>query len=99
MRYSEGSNFGLGYVMLHHGEEANWLLFDWWISGGIACQILCRSTHGEPTQFERVFRPFMACVWEAVAIAHERDAWVSTMMRDRPSPEDYLARRIASGER
>jgi hypothetical protein len=86
-------------VVLHQGETANWLLFDWWIEGGIACQILCRSTLDQPTPFERVSQPYLACVWETVAIAHERDAWVATMMCDRPDPEAYLERRILSGAR
>ena len=95
----QGGHFDLGYVVLHQGQAANWLLFDWWIEGGITCQILCRSTLAHPTVFGRVDRPFMACVWEALAISHERDAWVETMMQSCPDPEAYLRRRIASGER
>lgn len=89
-----GGHFDLGYIILHEGEAANWLLFDWWIEGGIACQILCRSDLERPTDFERVSRPFMACVWESIAIAHERETWVSMMMTQIPDPEAYLRQSI-----
>lgn len=63
----------LGYVIAHVGEEAVWLLVDWWISGGIVCQRMLSAPLGRPTQFEPVRAPALACVWELAVIAHERE--------------------------
>ena len=94
-----GRHFDLGFAILHEGEAANWLLFDWWIEGGILCQILCSSSLQHPTLFARVERPLMACAWELVAIEHERRAWAETMMSDCPAPDTYLSTRIQPGLR
>ncbi|MFD2238858.1 hypothetical protein [Aureimonas populi] len=80
----------LGFVILHRGEEAVWLLLHWWLPGGMLAERLWSASLGEPGAFQPVDRPSMACVWELVPIAFERDAYVRTMMnggRDR----DYLA--------
>lgn len=95
----EGNHFDLGYVVLHEGEDAlnYWLLFDWWIAGGIACRILSRAGGADPLRYDRVVRPYSACVWEAVAVAHERDAWVRTILTGAPDRQAYLDARLADG--
>ena len=80
----------LGYTIVHVGEEAVWLLVDWWISGGIVCQRMLSAPLARPTQFEPVTAPALACVWELAVIAHERDAWVRHMLRDAPMASGYL---------
>ena len=94
---AEGGHYGLGYVVLHRGEEANWLLLDWWIEGGIGCQLLSSSTAAAPTRFEPVARPFVACVWELVVVGHERYAWVRHMLKADPDPLGYLNDRMDDG--
>ncbi|CAM4388778.1 hypothetical protein [Palleronia rufa] len=85
----EGGAHGLGFAVLHEGEDGTWLLLDWWAHGGILCQRLSLSTGAG---FDPVApRPLVACVWELPVLAHERDAWVRHMMRDPASPEGYLA--------
>ena len=34
-------------------------------------------------------RPAFACVWELAVIAHERDAWVRTMLTDTPDAQAW----------
>ncbi|MBD8553766.1 hypothetical protein IFT84_04445 [Rhizobium sp. CFBP 8762] len=96
---AEGQHFGLGFAVLHEGEaKANyWLLFNWWIAGGIQCQLLSRAMGEEPTRFAQVTRPYSACVWESVSIAHERDAWVRTVLNGQMNAEAYLNDRLADG--
>jgi hypothetical protein len=92
-------HFGVGSVILHDGEASgnNWLLFDWWIEGGIGCRILSRSTRGEPMNFVRVDAPFAACVWEAVVIEHERKAWIRQALSGPRSLDAYLDDFLADG--
>ena len=87
-----------GFVILHRGEEAVWLLLHWWMEGGILTERLWRRPlAGEAARaFEPVDRPLMACVWELVPIAFERDAYVATLMNGG-SERDYLARTLAEG--
>ncbi len=93
----EGGHYGLGYAILHAGVEANWLLIDWWAHGDIDCHLLSSTKGTAPGVFNPVSRPLMACVWELVAIAHERNAWVKHMLKSDPDPVGYLADRLANG--
>ncbi|SEQ50049.1 hypothetical protein SAMN05216548_10554 [Faunimonas pinastri] len=91
------AHHGVGFAILHRGEEGIWLLLNWWLSGGICAGLLWRAPVDEPDRwerpdgFERVERPLLACVWELSPIAFERDAWVDTVMNGG-SVDDYLAR-------
>ncbi|KAB0682902.1 hypothetical protein [Aureimonas leprariae] len=93
---ADGSANGLGFVILHRGEEALWLLLHWWLPGGILGQLLWSSPLAGPIRFEARDRPLMACVWELVPISFERDLYVRTIMHGR-SAEDYLAASLPDG--
>ncbi|AMG38799.1 hypothetical protein [Achromobacter xylosoxidans] len=82
---------GLGFCMVHVGQEAVWLLVDWWITGGIVCQRMLSAPLARPEAFTPVTAPALACVWELVVTAHERDAWVRHMLTARPDAPAYLA--------
>ncbi|WYX29301.1 hypothetical protein WJ976_28555 [Achromobacter denitrificans] len=88
---------GLGFCIVHVGEEAVWLLVDWWLSGGIVCQRMLSAPLDDPRRFEPVQAPALACVWELAVTAHERDAWVRHMLRAGPSPEAWLADVLPAG--
>lgn len=92
----DGSANGVGFVILHRGEEALWLLLHWWMPGGILAERLWSSPLEGPIAFEPRDRPLMACVWELVPIAFERDAYVRTVMNGR-SDDDYLRQRLPDG--
>lgn len=87
---------GLGFVILHEGRQGTWLLMDWWAHGDITCQVMAHADQGS-TVFTAINRPYLACVWETVVIAHERDAWVDTMLTKHPDPDAYLTRRLSDG--
>ena len=88
---------GLGYCIAHVGEEAVWLLVDWWISGGIVCQRMLSAPLAQPETFTPVSAPALACVWELAVVGHERDAWVRHMLTRRPDPEGYLQDALPAG--
>ena len=88
---------GLGFCIVHVGEEAVWLLVDWWISGGILCQRMYSAPLDQPKQFQPVQGPFIACVWELEVTAHERGAWMRHVLRDDPDSAAYLADVMAAG--
>jgi hypothetical protein len=88
---------GLGFCIVHVGEEAVWLLVDWWISGGILCQQMYSAPLQQPEQFQPVQGPFMACVWELQVTAHERGAWMRHVLRGEPDADAYLADVLPAG--
>jgi hypothetical protein len=92
-------HFGVGYIILHEGEAAenNWLLFDWWIPGGILCHTLSRALNATPTKFERMEGSSIACVWEEVSIGFERDQWVAKVLSGPRDIEAYLAAHLPEG--
>ncbi|MFC5991695.1 hypothetical protein [Limoniibacter endophyticus] len=73
-----------GFAVLHHGEEAWWLLLHWWLEGGIATQKLWRADLASGGAFAPADPLLMACVWELSVIDFERRAWMRTAMAGRP---------------
>lgn len=91
----ESDHHDLGFVILHEGEDANWLLLHWWAHADINCQLM--AVQGPDGRFTVTGRPLHACVWEGVVITHEHRAWVRTMMTERPDAEAYLTDVLANG--
>lgn len=88
------ANFGpdakYGFIVVHHGEEAIWLLVDWWIED-ILHQQLFYAPDGNSKNFQDgPPNHEMACVWELLVTSHERDAWVKHTMLD-PANADFEA--------
>ncbi|WP_241132298.1 hypothetical protein [Achromobacter insuavis] len=86
----DARNHGLGFCMVHVGEEAVWLLVDWWITGGIVCQRMLSAPLDRPDTFTPVTTPALACVWELAVTGHERNAWIRHMLTARPDAAAYL---------
>ena len=85
---------GLGYLVLHAGEQADWLLTRVWLDGDIVSGLLA-ANHGDG--FESVSDPLVECVWGAVVGQYERDALVRHMMSVPASAEGYLGDFLAAG--
>ena len=68
------AHHGVGFTVVHHGEDSEWLLVCWWTHECIMCQSLLHAERGSAA-----FEPFrganVACIWELAVHAHERDAW------------------------
>ena len=91
-------SYGLGFCIVHIGEEAVWLLVDWWISGGIVQQKMLSAPLERPDAFMPVIEPALACVWELVVMAHERNAWVKHMLTAQPDAGGYLRDVLHAGK-
>ncbi|GAA1205404.1 hypothetical protein [Prauserella alba] len=65
-----------GFVIVHRGEDAVWLLVHWW-DGDILCQRLLRD--GE-SGFVPAEPQLFACVWELHVIDHERRCWAAYVL-------------------
>ena len=84
-----GSKPKFGFIVIHHGEEALWLLVDWWIED-ILHQSLFFAPIDDIENFQKPGNHEMACVWELLVTSHERDAWVKHTMMD-PANADFEA--------
>lgn len=87
----------LGHAIIHRGEEADWLLLHWWQAGGILAGITARSDPGRG-RFTHAPPTLIACVWEHLVMTHERNAWVTHIMRQTPNIDAYLNDRLSPGE-
>jgi len=85
---------GLGYMVCHAGEEANWLLTRVWMEGGIVAGLLGRAEHAS---YAPVTTPLIECVWEEIVAHHEREAWVRHMMRGEAQPQAYVQDQLPDG--
>ena len=88
-----GSAAKFGFAVLHHGEEAMWLLVDWWIEDILHQQLFWSSLDDVNNFQPGPPNHEMACVWELSVITHERNAWVKHTMLDpeRADFDAYLA--------
>ena len=91
-----GSDRALGHIIVHAGEDAIWLLAQWWTPGAILRGLIARA----PLHFMD-FAPadasLQGCVWELAVIAHERAAWIRHMMCAEPDIHGFLADRFPGG--
>lgn len=84
---------GVGFVVVHHGEQSVWMLADFW-DVDILSQRTFSAPLEDPTRFTGVppGGP-TACVWELPVHSHERDAFVTHIIdpADGPDVAAYLA--------
>src|SRR5438067_5468759 len=64
---------GHGFLIVHRGEDAIWLLVHWWQTD-ILCQRLFFAAE-DSTRFVPAEPHLFACVWELHVIDHERRSW------------------------
>jgi hypothetical protein len=87
------NRYGVGFVIIHDGQDARWLLVDWWELESILHHQLLTMPLDGGAPFEPAPPGMTACVWELPVILFERDAWVNTVLRnpDRPDLTAYLS--------
>jgi hypothetical protein len=84
-------NYGLGFLIVHHGKDANFVLLDWWCNENELRHQVYYSTKEQPGQLIRQNSSSpIACVWDLGVIYHERNAWVRHMMKNQPDVTGYL---------
>jgi hypothetical protein len=67
---------GCGFLIVHRGEDAIWLLVHWW-QEDILCQRLFRASEETASAFAAAEPHLFACVWELHVIDHERRSWAA----------------------
>ena len=87
---------GLGFSIVHVARDGVYQLIGRWYAGNnlMSEAHAVRDTDGAPT-YRRL--SLFACVWEMSVYAHERQAWINTMMslaQGMAGAEDYLACRM-----
>lgn len=83
---------GVAFAIVHRGTEALWVQLAWW-ELDILYQRLFRAEHGIADLRRVPPGGPAACVWELLAIDHERRAWVAHVLERPHDPdlEGYLA--------
>ena len=92
------------FVVLHRGRDAAFcVVYSWVWDNVLECHSAAAGSRvlgcadDDPTHFVMVSKPWIGCVWELPAVAHERTAWVRWMLGDTPDLERYLADMPAEG--
>jgi hypothetical protein len=89
--------YGVGFLGVHDGRDAGFVFVDWWAQENELHHHAFVSPLDRPADLVAV-QPGMltACAWDLAVIAHERDAWVETVLANPAGPdvEAYLAREL-----
>lgn len=88
--------YGIGFVIIHQGQDACWLLLDWWGYESVLHHRLLMAPLGLTAPFDAPPPNVAACVWELPILLFERNAWVASVMSDTPGGgiDAYLAERL-----
>jgi len=78
---------GYGFLIVHRGRLARWILVDCWREGILLDHWLHRADHAAPDRFEPVANGLCACVWELRVIDFEREAWTRCVLKAFPAPD------------
>ncbi|MEM7478486.1 MAG: GNAT family N-acetyltransferase [Planctomycetota bacterium] len=81
-----------GFITVHRGEQATWLLVDLWVRDIMHHFVYCSSPM-DPMAFQAgPADGTNSCVWEIEVTRHERDAWVRHVLSDpfEPAYNIYL---------
>jgi len=91
----EGNGHRLGFVTLHLGEHATWLLVAWW---GEECLLYQRMFRRglEEDRFVAFDHNVIGCTYELAVTAFEREAWTQNILYrlEGPDAAAYLATRL-----
>lgn len=89
---------GIGFVIVHRGAEALWVLVCWWELDILHHKVL-RAPLGTTDLLGAAADSLTACVWELLAIDHERRAWIAHVLQrpDSPDFDAYLTQAFTAG--
>jgi len=93
------SRYGVGFMGVHEGRDANLVFVSWWSHENELRQRVFTASLDRPLEFEDVTPSGLAgCVWDLAVVAFERRAWISSMLLDPGSPglDAYLSSRFDS---
>lgn len=72
---------GVGFLILHRGRGADYLVLGWWArENELPLRIVLRHPGGDDAQWRPARGDEAVCVWDLQVIAHEREAYVDTLL-------------------
>ena len=84
------------FSVVHEDEDGCYVVVGWWSRNAVILHT--RTWLGDWDTLEPVDAPghATACIWELVALGHERDSWVDHMLRPQsPDTDAYLASTVS----
>lgn len=90
-----GGRYGVGFLGIHDGRGACFVFVDWWADENELHHRVFIAPGDRPTALvEHTGTGPAACVWDLAVLAHERQAWVDTVLANPAGPdvEAYLDR-------
>ena len=89
--------YGVGFVGVHCGIDANLIFIDWWANENELHHHVFTSSLDKPLDMTRAPDGFTACVFDLQVIWFERNAWIEKVLAnpDGPDVEGYLQRRLS----
>lgn len=83
--------YNMAFLIVHEGTDGVWSIINWWIGGEMLQNRTYFTSFDNQDQFELCPNEGgMVCVWELAVIAHERQAWISHILKKATSP-DFVA--------
>ncbi|MBX3747035.1 MAG: isochorismatase [Verrucomicrobiae bacterium] len=86
-------HYSVGFLGIHDGRTANFVFVDWWADENELHHHVYISPTNDPEALDyRTPTGLAACVWDLRVIGFERDAWLTTVLRNPTGPdlEEYL---------
>ena len=90
-----GEHDSAGYLILHQGHDELWHLQHWWTQANMIAGLTSVLT--ADNSFQRCVEPYIASVWEMMIVAHERAAWIETMLGPNPDLKAYFGKFLPDG--
>lgn len=93
----ETNHYHVGFIGIHQGKTGNFVFVDWWADENELHHHVYVSPSCEPEKLEYMTPSGLtACAWDLYLIGHERDAWVTHILKQNESPDfdGYLATRL-----
>lgn len=93
------------FTVLHQTGQGSYLNAYSWVWGNVlhfagaaAGQPMLDCPDDDPTNFVRVHKPWIGCVWELPPLEHERSAWARhILVPEEPDLDAYLADSLPPG--
>lgn len=81
-------DYGVGFIGIHHGKDANFVFVDWWANENELHHNVFISDKKNPDHLTpQTSSGAIACVWDLQLIGFERDAWVSHILCKPMEPD------------
>lgn len=85
---------GVGWLLIHEGEDGDYVLIDWWVGQDMIQHHLYGAPRGDDRLRYRWPAGVGFCVWELAVCWFEREAWVRHVLSRAADMDAYLADRL-----